>query len=801
MKPRETYSTAPTELGPRRVPRDVLRREKDGSEGLESLLPEERLGPYRVLEPLGEGGMGEVFRAEQTEPLRRTVALKVLRPGRLGTKATVRFELEGQTLARMSHPNVAQVYDAGCADGRHYLAMELIEGHRLDDWADLHRLEVGERCRLMLQVCAGVEHAHRRGILHRDLKPSNLLVRETGDGPVVKVIDFGIAKAAENETDLTRDGLLGTPAYMSPEQIEGSADLDTRSDVYSLGLVLYRLLTGRGPWDDESLSQIARRASGEEVPLPSTRSGDRDAADLRRTDPSRLRSDLQGDLDAIVAKSLACDREARYGSAADLADDLRRFLEHRPVRARRGTTWYRFRKAVRRHRGRALAAALVVLSLSAGAVGTVAGLVRSRQAEARLAEEAETVRAINGFLQDMLTAADPGVLGREVQVRDVLEQAEGQLSALNDRPGLEAEVRATLARTWLALGDLERADIHVVRALDLMGREQRLETAAGRSVRLLRAEVLAGQARRDEARAEAESLLAELELAAAPTEPSILQVRLVLGGVLLDGGDLAEGLALMRSTVAEATPSEEGYGQARGMLNRALVESGKYEEAEVEARETLAALTRERGEEHPTTLAARNTLAGTLWFQKRFDELGETMEETLILYRRVLGEDHPYSLDVANNLAAVRNVLGDREGARDLTLDTLERRRRLLGPEHPRTLDSMSNLADFLSDGSAERDAEALRLYEEAWSVGERVLGPRHPHRMRVGSRLASHLESLGETGRAEEVLAEVVAGRTEVLGPEHPETLESVEALAALREGSVADGPGGVPSDGLGAG
>ncbi|MCG6158013.1 serine/threonine-protein kinase [Rubinisphaera margarita] len=347
-----------------------------------------QIGPYKLKEQIGEGGFGLVFVAEQEQPVRRKVALKIVKPG-LGSKAIIaRFEAERQAVAMMNHPNIAQVFDAGVTeDGRPYFVMELVRGLPITEFCDKKRLNITQRLELMIDVCSAVHHAHQKGIIHRDLKPSNVLVTLHDGRPVVKVIDFGVAKALGGKlTDKSIYtsflSMIGTPLYMSPEQAEmSSLDVDTRSDIFSLGVVLYELLAGETPFDRKrldsaGLDELRRIIREEEPPRPSTRlstcnEAATTIADRRHIDPRGLASAIAGDLDWIVMKSLEKDRSRRYDSAAALADDLKRYLENQPIQARPPSTLYRVRKYARRHRVAFLTATLVSISLILGTAGSL----------------------------------------------------------------------------------------------------------------------------------------------------------------------------------------------------------------------------------------------------------------------------------------------------------------------------------------------------------------------------------------------------------------------------------------------
>lgn len=428
-------------------------------------LPDKWIGRYQIRELLGEGGMGSVYLAEQHEPVERLVALKLMRSTLAGPSAVARFSSERQALARLSHPNVAAMYDAGATEeGFPFFVMEHVQGQPLVDYCDEHRLSIRERVKLLLQICKGVQHAHQKGIIHRDLKPSNVLVAEVEGRALPKIIDFGIAKAVdqplgESTAVLTGIGVVGTPAYMSPEALSGD-DLDTRTDVYSLGVMMYELLTGARPHktDDLPLAAVIKTVAENDAPPPHSLFRTLDDATRRKIAASReedersLANVLARDLGWIARKATAREREERYGSAADLAADLTRFLDDEPVLATPPSLRYRAIKFARRHRAAVVAGAVVFLAILGGIAGTTIGMLRAQRARA----EAE---AVSTFLTDLLDSASPWNRKNETTVRELLQEAAGRIThELKNQPTARAELLATIGSSEFHLGHLESAE-------------------------------------------------------------------------------------------------------------------------------------------------------------------------------------------------------------------------------------------------------------------------------------------------------------------------------------------------------
>jgi serine/threonine protein kinase/tetratricopeptide (TPR) repeat protein len=750
----------------------------DERPGLDSDLPTvprpadatgKTIAGYRVLQVVGEGGMGVVYEVEQERPVRRRVALKLIKPGMDTAQVVARFESERQALALMSHPTIASIFDGGATeDGRPYFAMELVHGEPLTEYCDKNRLTLHERLDLFLQVCEGVQHAHQKGIIHRDLKPSNILVTLRDEKPVPKIIDFGVAKATSqrltDKTLYTRLGQwMGTPVYMSPEQAEMTGiDVDTRSDVYSLGVVLYELLAGALPFDPTELKKaglegVARILRETEPRKPSVRvhtlaRRPSDPARTRRLAIPALEKELRGDLDWITMKALEKDRTRRYGSVSELAADIQRHLRHEPVLASPPSVVYRAGKFVRRHRVGVAAGFLVLGLLVAFAAAMTVQTVRIARERDRADREASKAKAVNEFIQETLAAADPfkGV-GREVTVIETLGRAAEKLEhSFSDEPEVRAAIQQTIGKTCLELGRFEDAEPLLVSALET---------------------------RRE--------LLGE-------GHPDVADSVQDLAYLNLDMGEYGEAERLYREALHlhRALPDQESQvAEDLNGLAMVLYERGEFDAAEPLEREALQ-LRREldgaRGRKHSAVL---NNLAMIVEAQGNFEEAEALYRRSLTIDRERLGDDHPDVATTMSNLGLLLRDTKGHEAAEPLLRKALAVRRKVLG-EHPDTALSLSMIGQILSDKGDVAGAE--RYYREALAMQRRLLGDDHTDVTSTLNNLARVLAATGRYGEAERLYREAIAIWRKEVGDVHPrlgvETSNLAQMLAEKGDAAEAE-------------
>ena len=795
--------------------------------------PGTSIGPYKLVEEIGEGGFGIVFLAEQQQPVRRKVALKVLKPGMDSRRVIARFEAERQALALMDHPNIARVLDAGQSDlGRPYFVMELVKGVPITKFCDEQQLTPRERLDLFLHVCVAVQHAHQKGIIHRDLKPTNVLIASYDGRPVPKVIDFGVAKALGQQlTDLTLatgfGGVVGTLEYMSPEQAEFNAlDVDTRADIYSLGVLLYELLTGTTPLTPERLKQAAitevlRLIREEEPPKPSMRISDSkdslaSVSAQRKLEPARLTREVRGDLDWIVMKCLEKDRSRRYESASGLARDIERYLRDEAVEASPPSGLYRLRKFARKNRKVMGTVATFVLLLALGAGISAWQAVRARAAEKQalgaLDREAEQLkqtkksearaRMVLKFFQDkVLAAARPkgqeGGLSKDVTLREALDQAESEISkSFANEPLVEASIRNTLGVSYWFLGAQDLAMRQQERALAL--RRQELGPDHPDTVGIMNdlAVILVAQGKFQEAQKTLEEVVAVKQRTLGPEDPITLRSVNNLAGIMAQLGSFQEASKLEEETwhIQQRVEGEEKIFTLRSAYNLAIMwrHLGRVEESRNLFEKTLQTLQRVFGPDHQDTLRVMNCLGELMLDQGQVAEARKLFEKTLQLQQSVLGATNDETILTMANLADTSRAQGLLEEAGNQAEKAADLHRRTLGPEHPQTLVALTILANVYRDRG--RYAESQQLYEETIERQRPILGPKTIETQKLLNSFAWMLSTAADPRfrnppRAKELAEEVVqhapksADKWTTLGVAYYQTGDWKNAIAALEK------------------
>lgn len=736
-------------------------RTPDLAEHEERSMPN-TIGPYRVIDRLGVGGFGTVYLCEQDEPIKRRVAIKVLRDHGLSPTAMQRFEEERILLSRMNHPGIARVLDAGRTEsGSAYIVMEHIDGSAITSYCDLHRLGTDARLRLCVQACRAVQHAHQKGVIHRDIKPSNVLVCEIDGQPSVKIIDFGVSKAFVDELKptetITRSmQIVGTPQYMSPEQAStGTQSLDTRSDVYTLGVLLYELTTGLQPFDPERLrsasaTQLERMIREIDPVRPSMRFVQCDEtratqiAGQRSTTRSHLANALRGELDWITMRAMEKDPDRRYPTANALAEDLLRSINGEPVDAGPPSRLYRTRRLVARHRVPAILALLILLSLMAITAMSLVHASQLRKANTQIGRTLENREQIIRFTEDMLTGIDPAqARGRDnTLLIELLDQAATRLDeGFSTDAEVDARLRVMVGGLYRNIGEFEQARPYleqaVARASEALGDEHQQTINARISLGSIYAE------------------LSQYEAAKAELERAIGSARTTLG--------TTHPLTMTARSALAAVDNSLGHSEAAIEQYRTLLE------------DRIHVL----GDLHEDTMAVRNNLAHALMGADQHEESRSIFESVLAHQLDTLGDDHPHTLRTRTNLALLYADLGIHDRSIEMNRDILAQKQRVLGDRHPSVLVSMVNLASVLEH--AQSTSEARTLLESALAISVEDLGESHQYTLTIHNNLAGLLRRADQIEAAALHQRAAYEGCLTSFGIDHPLSIRCAENYVQL--------------------
>ena len=762
--------------------------------------PGTRIGCYKLLRVLGEGGMGIVYLAEQEQLIRRRVALKIIKPGMDSKRVLARFEAERQALALLEHPNIAQVHDAGTADsGRPYFAMEYVKGSTITEYCDRHTLSIEDRLRLFQQVCGALQYAHQKGIIHRDIKPSNILVSSENDQVIPKIIDFGVAKAISQplteRTLVTEESqLIGTPEYMSPEQVElANEDIDTRSDIYSLGVLLYELLTGVLPFDSETLrgggvEQIRKVIRETDPKTPSTRltklgEEAKKVAENRRTEIAALAKCLHRELEWIPLKAMRKERSERYRSASELADDIENYLKGEPLMAGPLTSGYRLRKFLRRHKAvvGGIAAVLIV-----SIIGTIVSVTFAiGQASAR-----SEAQLIADFLEnDVLGSAGKARVG-EATVSYVLNAASESLEGkFKDKPLIEASIRLKLGFTWRDIGESDEAEQHFLRAIDIYKQHYGEEHLITLNTMDYLGYIYEDQGRYRDMERLWTGILDIRQRVYGVEHPAATINGLAVALCHLGKYEEAESFFKKALQLEKAWYEVGGEGFSmfpflKCNLARVYTATGRYEAAEQLLRKNIEAAradTSGMDVEYGVNIRYSTELAGVYREWGRYDDAEPLFDNTLEALRQIKGDEHFLTTLCMYGLVRLYVDQDRYEEAEKLFDEALPIARRRLRVDHPVTLRLVNTYAVLHTKQKQYDEAEVL--FDEALKGRQRELGEDHPDTLETKNDLAVLYKERARYEEAEPLLLKTVEGRGRKLGDTHPHTQESIKNLIELYE------------------
>ena len=789
------------------------------------------LGRYQVQRELGHGGMGRVFLACQTEPVERTVALKLIRRRLINPHTLARFEIEQQALARMHHPAIAQVHEVGTTpQGHPYFSMEYVDGQPLNQYCRDQRLTLDERLHLFILICNGVQHAHLKGIIHRDLKPANILVAQVDGQAQPKIIDFGIAAATSDsqETDLPGTGRAGTPEYMSPELLSGDSRMaDVRSDVYSLGVILHELMIEHPPikrsrfrTDDQPDYKEIFSSHSNSAPSALLDSDQAiEIARLRRTTPRRLKKQMRGDLDRIVLKAIELDPDQRYASAGELADEVRRFMKLLPVSVTRPTAGYLFGKFIRRHAVATVSISSIVVALSIGLVVALVSMNAARNqamiAEQRQAQLEQVVRFQESMLSD-IDAQTMGVnliddiraqymnalerfpqlrndlpdagqldlalgqisttdLARNIVDRDILNRARTAIETdFAEHPSLQSDLFETLFGVYHAL-EMHKPLVWLADEIERLRSPIYPEHHPHRIravLRLAQAAITNGQSR--DALELLEPVLAKVNFDAPELRSVYLPLLKELAAAYSELAMFDQALAAGRTALAEARHMDADPDLLAASILELLAiihtRAGQAERGVEFLELALAKLQASDLAVEHRVLSVRVNLGPMLGSLGRHQEALENDSTTLEQVVTLHGRRHPQALRLLGNIAIHKLRLGEIEQAVRVQAEVVELRRDIMGPRHPMTLRSMLNLGSTMI--SAGRHEEALDILEHVANARQKLFGADHADTLMAREVMANAYLEKGLPETALELAEAVRKARSEVLGPEHPRTV-----------------------------
>lgn len=712
------------------------------------LPPEDVIPGYKILREIHHGGQGVVYQALQ-KSTKRKVAIKVLLDGPFATSTSrKRFEREIELVASLNHPNIVSVFDSGVTEsGRQYCVMDYVRGLPLDAYVEQTKLSLDAALELFMKLCLAVNYAHQKGVIHRDLKPSNILV---DDGGEPRVLDFGLARQMVNreQTLLSLTGqVVGTLPYLSPEQAEGNPEkIDIRSDVYALGVILYEMLTGHYPYPvDGQLADVLNHITN----TPATAPGKawQSQSGIKAYSAEGLvveRCPIDEEVHTIVMRALSKERERRYQTARELAQDIRYYLADEPIEAKRDSNWYILRKRVQRYK-LGVAVGTIFTGVVVVALIVTASLWRAADRARQKAEiEANKARQTVAFTNDILAGVDPETArGMDTRLVHMLldRAAERVRTVLSEQPEVAASVYSTIGRTYTALGAYPEAERFLIEAVGLYRRELGNENA----------ETLEAKG----SLANAYSAAGKYEKAEVLFQETLDVAKRVLGAEHPDTLNLMNNLASL------------------------YLNAGRYQESEKLLTLALDARKRINGEEHVQTLNLMHNLAGLYEATARYDEAEALLRKTLDIRRRVQGDDHPDTLDSMGNLAKLLDEEGRAREAEPMLAEALKAHRRIYGPKHPATLKIMNNLANVWVE--LDRTAEAEQLCRETLEAMKRVFGEDHPETLKLMNNLANRYFNTGRFDLADPLYQEALDTRRRVLGEDHPSTLFSLSNLARL--------------------